>query len=92
MRTDGSAERPSPELALWSPDGRTIYFKAFDAAGRSSFWSVPVAGGAPRLLMRFDDPTHPSSRPEFASDGTRFFFTIGTRQSDIWAMELRTQH
>ncbi len=91
VRTDGSTERPSPELALWSPDGGTIYFKAFDAAGRSSFWSVPAAGGAPRLLMRFDDPAHPSSRPEFASDGKRLFFTIGTRQSDIWAMELRTQ-
>jgi Tol biopolymer transport system component/DNA-binding SARP family transcriptional activator len=86
-----SSPGPSPELALWSPDGRTIYYKAFDAAGRSSLWSVPAAGGPPTLLVRFDDPTRPSSRPEFATDGKRVFFTIGSRQSDIWAMELNAQ-
>jgi Tol biopolymer transport system component/DNA-binding SARP family transcriptional activator len=87
----GSSPGPSPELALWGPDGRTIYYKAFDGAARSSLWSVPAAGGTPTLLVRFDDPSRPSSRPEFATDGKRFFFTIGTRQSDIWAMELNAQ-
>ena len=82
---------PSPELAQWSPDGRTIYFKAFDAAGSSTLWSIPAAGGSPRLLVRFDDPARPSSRPEFATDGKRVFFTLGTRQSDIWAMQLRAR-
>ena len=70
-------------------DGRTLYYKAFDEAGRSSFWAVSLAGGAPRLLVRFDDPRRPSSRAEFATDGRRLFFTIGTRQSDVWAMALR---
>ena len=37
-------------------------------------------------------PARPSTRPEFATDGKRFFFTVGTRQSDIWAMELKTRH
>ena len=82
---------PAPEVAQWSPDGRAIYFKAFDAAGGSSLWSVPAAGGSPRLLVRFDDPARPSSRPEFATDGKRFFFTLGTRQSDVWAMQLRAR-
>ena len=80
-----------PELSQWSPDGRTIYYKAFEPAGWSSLWSIPAAGGTPRLLIRFDDPAHPSSRPEFATDGKRFFVTVGTRQSDIWAMELKPQ-
>jgi Tol biopolymer transport system component len=84
-----SAGQPAPELALWSPDGSTIYYKAFDQAGRSSLWSVPAAGGAPRLLVRFDDPSRPSTRPEFATDGKNLYFTIGARQSDVWAMELR---
>jgi Tol biopolymer transport system component/DNA-binding SARP family transcriptional activator len=87
----GGSRGPSPELALWGPDGRTIYYKAFDAAGRSTLWSIPATGGAPTLLVRFDDPSRPSSRPEFATDGKRFFFTIGARQSDIWAMELNAQ-
>jgi Tol biopolymer transport system component/DNA-binding SARP family transcriptional activator len=81
----------APELALWSEDGRTIVYKAFDATGGSSFWAVPAAGGAPRLLIRFDDTARPSNRAEFATDGTRLFFTIGARQSDIWAMALRAR-
>ncbi|HEY3012614.1 MAG TPA: BTAD domain-containing putative transcriptional regulator [Gemmatimonadales bacterium] len=81
----------APELAQWSADGRTIYYKAFDPAGRSSLWSIPAAGGAPKLLVRFDDPSRPSSRPEFATDGNRFFFTIGARHSDVWVMELKTR-
>jgi Tol biopolymer transport system component len=83
---------PSPELADWSPDGRTIFYKAFNAAGHSSLWSVPANGGTPTPLVRFDDPARPSSRPEFATDGKSLFFTVGTRQSDIWAMELETSH
>ncbi len=89
VTTDGSAGQPAPELALWSPDGGTIYYKAFDVAGHSSLWSVASVGGIPRLLVRFDDPSRPSPRPEFATDGRRFFFTVGARQSDIWSMELR---
>jgi Tol biopolymer transport system component len=84
----GETTQAAPELALWSPDGETIY-SAFDPAGRSSLWSVSSAGGPPKLLVRFDDPSRPSSRPEFTTDGKRFFFTVGSRQSDIWAMELR---
>jgi Tol biopolymer transport system component len=89
VTTDGSTRMPAPELALWSPDGGTIYYKAFDAAGQSSLWSVAAIGGIPRLLVRFDDPSRPSARREFATDGKRFFFTVGTRQSDIWSMELK---
>ncbi len=97
---DGGAQRrlvglegpdlPAPELALWSPDGRTIYYKAFDARGRSSIWAVPAAGGAARLLVRFDDPSRQSNRPEFATDGERLYFTLSLRQADIWTMELST--
>jgi Tol biopolymer transport system component len=90
VRVD-SAAAPAPELAQWSPDGRTIYYKAFDPGGRSSIWSVPATGGTPKLVLRFDDPARPSTRPEFATDGKRFFFTIGSRHSDIWAMELKTR-
>jgi Tol biopolymer transport system component len=82
---------PAPELALWSPDGRTIYYKAFNAAGHSSLWSVAASGGPPRLLVRFDDPSRPSSRPEFTTDGRRFYFTVTERLSDIWSMELRRE-
>jgi TolB protein len=81
--------RPEPLLAQWSADGRTIYYKALDAEGGASLWAIPASGGQPRELVRFDDPARTSSRPEFATDGKRLFFTVGARQSDIWVMELR---
>jgi hypothetical protein len=65
-----------------------IYFKAYDSKRQSSIWAIPVDGGAPQLLVRFDDPAHRSLRREFATDGKRFFFTISGEESDLWAMEL----
>jgi Tol biopolymer transport system component len=84
----GSADEPRAEVLQWSPDGRTIYFTAFDPAGRSVIASVPASGGTVREVVRFDDPLRQSTRPEFATDGQRFFFTIGTRVSDVWEMAL----
>jgi eukaryotic-like serine/threonine-protein kinase len=83
-----SAGEPFAELAIFEPHGRELYFKSHDARGRASFWSVPVAGGRPRLLARFDDPARASNRFEFASDGKRFYFTIEDRQSDIWVADI----
>ncbi|MBI2795648.1 MAG: PD40 domain-containing protein [Gemmatimonadetes bacterium] len=68
----------------WSPDGKTVYVKALHTAtGQPSIWAVPAAGGAPRLVVRFDDPNRPSGRQEFSTDGKRFYFTVDNRQSDI---------
>ena len=79
----------APVFAIWSPDSKTIYFKAPYADGRSSFWAIPAAGGKPRLLARFDNPAFASARQEFATDGKRLYFTADDRQSDIKVMEVR---
>jgi eukaryotic-like serine/threonine-protein kinase len=79
---------PMAELAVFAANGREIYFKSHDARGRASFWSIPAAGGHPRLLVRFDDPARPSNRFDFASDGARFYFTLEDRQSDIWVADV----
>ncbi|HEX2780154.1 MAG TPA: protein kinase [Gemmatimonadaceae bacterium] len=79
---------PSAELAIFSADGREVYFKSHDPRGRASFWSIPASGGRPRLLARFDDPARASNRFEFASDGRRFYFTVEARESDIWVAEV----
>jgi serine/threonine-protein kinase len=80
----------APAFAYWSADSRTIYYKAYDEQERSSIWAVPVAGGTPRLLIRFNDPARPSNRREFATDGKRLYFTIAQPESDIWLMELES--
>ncbi|MCX6575028.1 MAG: protein kinase, partial [Candidatus Aminicenantes bacterium] len=79
---------PVPSFPAWSKDGRTIYYIAYDAEQHASFWSVPVSGGKPKLLVRFDDPTRQSSREEFATDGERFYFTLAKYESDIWVADL----
>jgi eukaryotic-like serine/threonine-protein kinase len=77
------------QYAMWAPDGKTVYVKAADDERKATIWAMPASGGTPRLLMRFDDPLRPSLRREFATDGTRFFFTIAQDESDIWVVEIR---
>ncbi len=88
VQSQDPAILPRPDFQDWSPDGQTIYYKAFDAEGRSSIWSIPAAGGTPQLLVKFDDPSRPSIRDEFTTDGRRFYFTLARYESDIWQMEL----
>jgi Tol biopolymer transport system component len=76
------------ESPLWSADGKTIFFRSHDAKGNASIWAIPAAGGTPRLLVHFDDPSHPSYRPEFAISGGRIFFISEDRQSDVFVMEV----
>jgi len=82
------ADLPVPGFPAWSLDAQIVYYNALDLEGRSSFWSVPVFGGTPELLVRFDDPSRKSNRPEFDTDGSRFFFTLTDNKSDLWVMDL----
>jgi Tol biopolymer transport system component len=83
-----SPTEPRIEELNWSPDSRSLYFKSHDADGRAMFWSLPVEGGAPRLIARLDDLTHPSYRNDFAVGAGRIFFAVNDRQSDISVVEL----
>ncbi|HWH02189.1 MAG TPA: hypothetical protein VN674_00755, partial [Gemmatimonadales bacterium] len=87
MLVDNRGTGRTAEEPLWSPDARTIYFKGHDALGRAEFWAEPLAGGRPQLLIRFDDLSRPSLRPEWSIGGGRMYFTVNDRQSDIWVME-----
>ena len=86
LRTDATVQ-PRLGNAEWSRDGASILFKRYDGEGRTSFWSVSATGGEPRLMVRLDRELR-SHRPEFATDGRRFVFTVTERVSDIWTMEL----
>jgi Tol biopolymer transport system component len=87
FRLDPSAQ-PRLGNAEWGPDGSTIYFKRYDGEGRTSFWSVSPSGGPARVVVQLDRGLR-SHRPEFATDGRRFFFTVTERVSDIWTMDVR---
>jgi Tol biopolymer transport system component len=83
-----AAADPEPRSIILSDDGRLLYFKSRNVDGRSTIWSVPVAGGKPTLLVTFADLSRPSIRPDFAAGAGRFFFTLEDRQADIWIAEV----
>jgi serine/threonine-protein kinase len=83
----GDVAGPRALYVDWSDDGRTIYYLALDPAERATIWSVPLTGGAPELLVRFDDPTREWHRFGFKVRRGRFYFTVGDRQSDVWMAE-----
>ena len=87
-----AAGRPMAVYPIWSSDSRTIYYKAYETSVTSGLWAVSVDGGAPRLLITFDDPARRSLRREFATDGRRFYFTIAERASDVGVMTLGPAH
>jgi hypothetical protein len=75
---------------VWSSDGRTIYFMGRDPGDQCvAVWSLPAAGGAPRALVRFDDPTHGWQQTTgLRVRGHRLYLTIGDQQSDLWMAEI----
>jgi Tol biopolymer transport system component len=78
--------RRSQQLCVRA-DGRALYIKVFDAAGHASIASVPVGGGAPRVLVTFRDPTRPSTRGDFACSARHFYFTLDEQESDLFVAE-----
>jgi Tol biopolymer transport system component len=72
----------------WSKDGETIYFKRDQPDVHFGIWSVPVRGGQPKMLVRFDDPERQPLRPEWSTDGQNFYFTLTEFEADVWVMEL----
>ncbi len=79
-----------PENLAWSPDSRLVYYVTPDTAGQAGLWAVALAGGTPRLLIRFDDPATDFGRGPFAVSGNRFYFSLEKRESDIWTAEVLT--
>jgi Tol biopolymer transport system component len=77
-----------PQGGTLSTDGRVIIFKTAPPSGQPKIGMLPVAGGAPRLLVRFTNPDRPSYRASVAATKTHLFFTIDERQSDIAVAEL----
>jgi hypothetical protein len=72
----------------YSPDGAAIYFAAAHRDGRRGVWAIPKAGGAPRLVVAFDDPAlAPFYQISVGRD--RLYLTVSQYESDIWVAKLR---
>ncbi len=77
-----------PSWPEWAPDGRSIYFRAVDAKGIEGLYQVDLDGGAPRLVVRFDDPARSVFLGSIPIGNGRFYFVAGELESDIFLMDL----
>jgi Tol biopolymer transport system component len=75
---------------LWSPDGRSILTRSTNQNGDATFWSVPLDGEAPGLLLTFNGPGPRPSRGGWGIHGDRILYTAPAQHSDVWVMEVQT--
>ena len=61
--------------------------EAIDSTGASGLYSVPAAGGTPREVVRFDDPSK-SVLPQSLVVKDKVYFALAEYESDIWVMDL----
>ncbi len=78
-------------FAVWSADGRTVYYTAYDEDETPSVWGIPAAGGSSTRVVTMDAPTRRFTRWNFAIHQRRFFFMIQQFESDVWSVELLTE-
>jgi len=90
VRILGVAAGVSPTTPIgWSADGQSLFYLALDSSGVvRGVNGVPVAGGLPRVFVRFDDPTRPWHRYGLQVHGRKLYLTLGDLESDIWVMDV----
>jgi serine/threonine-protein kinase len=71
----------------WSPDGRLIYLMAMDSTGSEGLYVIPAAGGSPREVVRFDQPSMDVVL-QFTVGHGRVYFTVKEIESDVYVMDL----
>jgi Tol biopolymer transport system component len=78
----------TPFYLAWSGDSRTVFYEATDTTQHRAIWAAPVAGGRPRPVLHFDDPSKQATRFTLDVNGGWFYLTLGDRQADISVVEL----
>ena len=74
--------------ARWSDDGRAIYTRNADSTG-TSFWRIPLGGGAPERLVAVEGGQRSSGG--WGAAAGRLAYTRSEERSDVWVMEVRTR-
>jgi serine/threonine-protein kinase len=97
----GGASRPLPMTGpiagrgsdlfayTWAPDSRRIIMvTSSDAPPYQTLWAVPIDGGPPRELVRFELPYTTFGRGSFTARGGTLYFAQLSSESDIWMADL----
>ena len=77
-----------PNWAQMGPDGRTLYSYSPDSTGNHAFWAIDPVKGTLRKGVSFEPADPWTTRGNFVTDGTRFYFIAGEHQADIWVAEV----
>jgi Tol biopolymer transport system component len=72
----------------WSADGRTVYHLSEDSGRVVAVVATPADGSPGRVVVQFDDPTRRWHPFGYRVRAGRMYFTLGDRESDVWAAEL----
>ncbi len=84
-------EAPGAARCVWSPDGRSIAYYAFDAAGNADVWIVELPAGEPQRLT--SDPGLDIA-PAFSPDGAFVVYSSeagnAARALNLWIIDLAT--
>ncbi|HSG78290.1 MAG TPA: protein kinase, partial [Acidimicrobiia bacterium] len=77
--------------SVFSEDGSTIYTRAEREDGTGAgVWAIPVRGGAPRLVVAYDDPgVVPMLWLAVRSDV--LYLTVGELESDVWVADVEVE-
>jgi Tol biopolymer transport system component len=76
--------------AIWSDDGRTMYYLAH-SLNQATVWAIDPLKGGPRLLVRFGPPGHDWHRYGFRSWRGRFYFTLGEPEGNLWSTTVEAE-
>mgnify|MGYP003694130243 CR=1 FL=1 len=75
-------------LPQWSADGRIVYHLSEERGRAANAIAVPVSGGAPHVVVRFDDPRDPGTGSGSGFGAAGIYLNLGDLQSDIWVAEV----
>jgi Tol biopolymer transport system component len=79
-----SLEASGFEAAIWSPDGKYIYFTESDRWDETSLWRIPAEGGIPQKVWHSKNSAYISSiRP----DGQQIALAVQERTTEIRVIE-----
>lgn len=81
---------PIVTFLAWDRGRDEIWALGHDSAGAGGIWGISLRTGKPRLLVDLRDPGGTVNGPSVTSDGTRLYFTLDERLSNVrWAELVR---
>jgi eukaryotic-like serine/threonine-protein kinase len=77
------------DKSFFTDDGKSLVFRGRDTQGRRAIYTIPIAGGTPRLVAWVDADGSSTLRGGWGYSGDRMFFSADELQSDVLVLEVK---